>query len=87
MVLLVVRIQKEFETNLAIDQDDFLLPRDEKERSKILLGIMNEYYLQETHSKWIEHIFAVLKRGYLYFNYLDDLFNNYKYHIKNYEMI
>lgn len=26
MVLLVVRIQKEFETNLAIDQDDFLLP-------------------------------------------------------------
>lgn len=48
---------------------------------------MNEYYLQETHSKWIEHIFAVLKRGYLYFNYLDDLFNNYKYHIKNYEMI
>ena len=27
-----------------------------------------------------------LKRGYIYFNYLNDLFNNYQYHIKNYGM-
>lgn len=32
----------------------------------------------------MEYIFNSLQKGYVYFNYLHDLFNNYKYHIKNY---
>ena len=84
MVLLVVKIQKEFEPNLTVAEDQFLIPRPQTQKSKILHGIINEYYLHETHSKWIQNIFVSLKRGYIYFNYLDDLFNNYHYHIKNY---
>lgn len=47
-------------------------------------GIMNEYYTYDTHLLWIENIMKHLLQSIQYFNYLDDLFNNFEYHMQRY---
>ena len=65
--------------------DGFKKPRFPPERLKIIQGIVNEYYLFETHGNWIENILKNLQTAYRYFNFLKDLFTSYQKHIKNYD--
>ena len=83
IVLLAIYIRDDHE-KVRKDKEGIALPVGEEDRDKILAGLATEYYNHENHSKWVEFIIRVINRSFKYFNFLDDLFNNYEYHIEHY---
>lgn len=45
---------------------------------------MNEYFTHDTHALWLNNVFKHLLASYQYFNHLEDLFNNFEYHLTRY---
>ena len=60
------------------------LPCSGLEREKILEGLSIEYYAHGNHSSCIAFIFSTIVKSFQYFNFLEDLFNNYAEHLRRY---
>lgn len=47
-------------------------------------GLSVSHHGHESHFKWVQFILTTIIKSFQYFNFLEDLFNNYPVHIKQY---
>jgi hypothetical protein len=83
LVLLTVHIRGDNE-RLELDELGNAAPAKGKERGRLVDGLSHEYFGHENHSNWIHWIIFTLNKSFQYFNFLEDLFNNYQVHIRRY---